>query len=341
MSIFKRPTSPFYYTEIQVNGRRVVRSTGTDSKREALAFERKLRTELEAESTKPRRKELTVDQACGAYWIDRGQHLSWSDHVRRHLVSITAFLGRELALSECGNEHVARVVEERKRAGAGAAGVNRTLAVFRQVLRHASRVKGYEVQAIHWSDHWQQEPKGRVRFLKKLEVERLLELSPEPLRLAIEWSIYSGCRKSETYRIRWPDVDFDRGCVAIRKAKTGSRVVWLTDASRELLLRCPRRNDTDLVFDGRNRRKLFEAAIAAAGIEDFKWHDLRHTHATWLRQGGAPLEVVQRSLGHASITTTQRYAHVDDREVVEAMSRLPVLNSDSSGNVVPLRRRKK
>lgn len=342
MSLFRRPDSPFWYCEIRIGGARIVRSTGTDSKREAAAYQRRLRTQLETEIGKPRKQEITLDQACGRYWIEKGQKLKSADHERRHLSRIVGILGTELTLGDCGNEHVAAVVTAIEADHGGPAAVNRCLAAFRQVLRRADRVWGCSVRSIHWPDHFRKEPRGRVRWLTEAEAHRLLDVCPEPLRLAVEWSLLTGCRKSETYAIRWPHVDFDRGQVAIPKAKTGARVVWLTEETRALLLRCPKRTDTDLVFDKRNQRKLFEAAVIAAGLEDFTWHDLRHTAATWLRQGGAPLEIVQRVLGHASITTTQRYAHVDDQEVTRALSNLPTLstNSATSTNIIPLRRKR-
>jgi site-specific recombinase XerD len=82
----------------------------------------------------------------------------------------------------------------------------------------------------------------------------------------------------------------------------------------------------DFVFSDRNKRRYFEQALKKAQIPDFCWHDLRHCHATWLRQSGAPLEVVQRSLGHAHISTTAIYAHVADPELVEALRRLPSIS---------------
>jgi integrase len=341
MSLFRRPDSPFWYCEIRIGGSRIVRSTGTDSKREAAAYQRRLRTQLETEIGKPRKQELTIDQACGRYWIEKGQKLKSADHERRHLKRLIEILGTVLLLRDVTNESVAAVVTAIGADGGGPAAVNRCLAAFRQVHRRAQRLWSADVQPIHWSEHFQAEPKGRVRWLTEGEAHRLLDVCPEPLRLAVEWSLLTGCRKSETYAIRWPHVDYDRGQVAIPKAKTGARVVWLTEETRALLLRCPRRNDTDLVFDKTNARKLFEAAVKAAGLTDFTFHDLRHTAATHLRQGGAPLEVVQRVLGHASITTTQRYAHVDDGEVRDALSKLPSYNSKPSSNVVPLKRRKK
>ncbi len=161
------------------------------------------------------------------------------------------------------------------------------------------------------------------------EARRLIEASPEPLRLAILWSIYGGCRRGESFNIKWRDVDFERGAVTVR-GKTGERLIWLSDDSRAVLMQCPRGDGP--VFDKRNLRKLFQAALAAAEITNFTWHDLRHTHATYLRQQGAALEIVQRSLGHASITTTQRYAHVDDREVKAALAKLPTLSDKTIGS---------
>ncbi|MEL6421636.1 MAG: tyrosine-type recombinase/integrase, partial [Pseudomonadota bacterium] len=85
------------------------------------------------------------------------------------------------------------------------------------------------------------------------------------------------------------------------------------------------------VFNRRNCRKHFEAGLCSAGIEEFRWHDLRHTHATWLRQAGAPVEVVQRSLGHAAIGTTMRYAHVADTELQNSLQQLPTLSPTTGG----------
>ena len=92
-----------------------------------------------------------------------------------------------------------------------------------------------------------------------------------------------------------------------------------------------------LVFRMTNRRKAWEWVRGQIGRPDVRWHDLRHTHGTWLRQHGAALEVVKRSLGHTHMSTTLRYAHVAADETHEAVERLPALRDHA--NVVPLRRR--
>lgn len=335
MSIFRRRGSPFYYSEVVRNGIRSIRSTKTASEREARAFDRQHVKEVEARARKPRKSSLTLDEACGRYWIEKGQHLGWSDHVQRHLRWIVDSCGSS-TVAGFGNAEAGIVASDRKRSGAGPAGVNRTLAVLRQVLGRAQKAWGLDVQHIDWKAHWQKEPKGRVRWLTPAEAQRLCEALPEHVRLAVEWSLYTGTRKSETYGLRWEDVDLARG-VATVTGKTGSRIVWLSADSLAVLARCSRAGQ--FVFDRTNHRRHFAKALSDVGLSDFHWHDLRHTHATMLRQKGAPLEIVARSLGHSTIQVTQRYAHVDDQELKDALSRLPSL-TNLPFNVVKLKVKK-
>lgn len=334
MSIFKRAGSPFYYSEIVRGGIRSVRSTKTASEREARAFDKLHAREIEARARKPRKPSLTLDEACGRFWIEKGQHLGWSDHVARHLRWIVSS-GGQLSLDTVSNEVVAAIVDFRKARGAGAAGVNRTLAVLRQLLGRSQKAWNQDVPHIDWRAHWQREPKGRVRWLTPAEAQRLCEELPEHVRLAVEWSLYTGTRKSETFGLRWEDVDMQRGTATVQ-GKTGRRSVWLSAEARAVISRAT--HSGPLVFDRTNNRKLFAAGVASCGLENFHWHDLRHTHATWMRQAGAPLEIVARSLGHSTIQVTQRYAHVDDQEVKDALRKLPSLDA-SAGNVVPLKSR--
>jgi integrase len=166
----------------------------------------------------------------------------------------------------------------------------------------------------------------------------LIDASPRRLAEAIEWSLYTGTRKFETYGLTWTDVFLDRGYATVL-AKGGRRhVVWLTEQAMDLLGRVERRGR--YVFDQRGQRRAFDLAKKKVGLEDFRWHDLRHTHATWLRQSGAPLEVVQRSLGHADLAMTQRYAHVDDSELQDALRKLPSLGGITP-KIVSIKSRKR
>ena len=86
-------------------------------------------------------------------------------------------------------------------------------------------------------------------------------------------------------------------------------------------------------------KKSFKSALKKAGLAPIRWHDLRHTLATWLGRSGADLAVIQQQLGHSSIAVTNKYRHVVGSEVRDALDRLPRLAS--AGNVVPLRRKER
>lgn len=230
MSVFKRKGSPFWQSEIDFrksHGIRSIRSTGTASRREAEAFDRDHEAEIRKQLGQPKRATVTLDEACGRYWIEKGQHLGWAEHVERHLKWIVSSIGGDLALHELRTVDVGTMCQSRKANGAGAAGVNRSLAVLRQVLGRAAKVWGVEIHPIDWTAHWQTEPKGRLRWLTPTEAQRLLAALPEHIRLAAEWSLYTGTRLEETFGLTWKMVDFERGYVEV-DGKTGKRVVWLS-----------------------------------------------------------------------------------------------------------------
>jgi integrase len=171
------------------------------------------------------------------------------------------------------------------------------------------------------------------------ELRHLLGKISPTLGLAVESSVYTGCRREETFALTWDRVFFDKGYATVIAKDGNEHRVWLTPNSLDVLGRCDRdkRYVFDrYVFDRRNWRKVWEAGLERAGLADFRWHDLRHVHATWLRQQGVPLEVVQRSMGHKEIATTQRYAHVADRELQEALHKLPPIRPADENRVVSL-----
>lgn len=335
MSVFKRDGSPYYYAEFKIDGHRIVRSTRRTTEREARAEERRLKSELKSVLARPKRASITVDEACGKYWLEHGCRLRWAAEVERHLKLIVESTGTLLLMSDFDDTHVHALVQNRRQQGAGPAGVNRTLAVARGVHRHAKKKAKAAVQEIDWPEHWLKEPRQRVRAITVQEAERLLDYLPVRVQLSVRWSLATGTRKAATFNLTWDDVDLEQ-LTATVTAKGGHRqTVLLEGDALTVLAETPRAGR--YVFDGRNVRKIFEAAVRRAGIDDFRWHDLRHTHATWLRKRAAKLDVVQRSLGHASVTTTQRYAHVDDGELRAALRGLPSFSTNTT-NVVRLKR---
>lgn len=338
MSVYKRSGSPYYYAEFQVNGVRFLRSTKKTTEREAKAEERRLKAEARAALQKQASaSRLTLDQAFGKYWIEHAERTlspTWRAEVWRYSQQIITTVSPDMLVEDVDEAVIDQFVQTRLAQGAGPYAINRALAVWRRVHNLCRKRWRQRTHEIDWSEFLRKEHK-RVRALTIAEAHALLDGLHPDLAWPIRWSLLTGTRRSATYSLKWDDIDFVQRKAVVREKGGKEHIVWLSDAAIALLQEIPRRGR--YVFRHGNRRKEFARALERAGIKDFRWHDLRHTFATWMRQGGVPLEVVQRALGHVALATTERYAHVMDSEVLEAMQRLPSL-SPSPPKILSLRR---
>jgi integrase len=163
----------------------------------------------------------------------------------------------------------------------------------------------------------------------------LLEALPFHIRVIVLFLLTTGLRRMEAFNLTWPKVNREAKTITVRVKGGYERTVHLTPEAVEVLNSIPK---TGLaVFDTTNWRDHFEKALRIAGIDDFTWHDLRHTFATWLGQSGAPLEIIRDQLGHSSIAMTQKYRHVVQGELQKALQKLPPV-VPPLGKVVYLKR---
>ncbi len=192
------------------------------------------------------------------------------------------------------------------------------------------------------------EPRGRVRFLTDAERDSLLrecKAGSSALHTIVVVALSTGARRGEILGLRWPDVDMQRGRLIFHDTKNGDRrAAPLMGMAADVLRDHAkvRRLDTDLVFAGGTRRadkieegdeatprplvidKMFNDACARAGIANFRFHDLRHTAASWLAMNGATLAEIAEVLGHKTLVMVKRYAHLTEghtRSVVERMNK--------------------
>jgi integrase len=181
------------------------------------------------------------------------------------------------------------------------------------------------------------EPRGRVRFLSEDERQRLLDsckVSRNPhLYTIVVLALSTGARRGELLNLCWSDVDVKRGTLTFHQTKNGERrAVPLTGYALEVLTQHARvrRLDTSLVFPDSTGirplgiREAFEYAVKRARITNFKFHDLRHTFASYLAMNGASLMEIAEALGHKTLAMVKRYAHLTVahmHSVVERMNR--------------------
>jgi integrase len=155
---------------------------------------------------------------------------------------------------------------------------------------------------------------ARDRWLTVEEEKRVLEKATNPvwLRELLMVALHTGMRRGEILDLRWQNVDLLKRLIRIVKSKNGEkRSIPMSNTLFNLFKGMNVRDISGRVFpvSKSSVRHAFDKAVEKAKIEDFRFHDLRHTFATRLVQNGVDLYKVKELLGHKTITMTMRYAH--------------------------------
>ena len=190
--------------------------------------------------------------------------------------------------------------------------VHRELAILRAILNKAHREEQLGVVLPFPKVKPSQ---GRSRWLTIDEEERLLKVSVPHLRALIAFAVDTGGRRSEIFKLDWQNVDLDRGFVTFTKTKNGEdRSVRLTKRAKRVLMDLnPTASGPVFTYQGqpiKDVKTTFDKARKKAGLEDFRFHDLRHTFASRLVQKGISIYEVMHLTGHKSLVMVQRYAHL-------------------------------
>ena len=176
-------------------------------------------------------------------------------------------------------------------------------------------------------------PRGRVRYLSDNEREALLDScaksSNKDLYTAVVLALSTGARRMEIMGLRWGQVDISRAFITLTETKNGEiRALPLASKALELMKERSkvRRIDTDLVFPGSDPKKPidlrapFENALKQAKLDNFHWHDLRHTCASYLAMNGASLAEIAEVLGHKTLQMVKRYAHLSQAHTARVVA---------------------
>ncbi len=208
------------------------------------------------------------------------------------------------------------MIGERKRQNSSGPTANRFLALIRSILRRAC----YEWEWIEKAPKVRlyQEAKRRVRWITPEQATQLIAELPEHQRDVVLFALCTGLRQANVVKLAWEQVDLERHTAWIHgdEAKGKESIhVSLSHLAVELLQRQLGKHP-ERVFTyagkplGQVNTRGWRAALKRAGIENFRWHDLRHTWASWLVQNGTPLYDVQEMDGWKSSEMVRRYAHL-------------------------------
>ena len=240
---------------------------------------------------------------------------------------------RDKLLSEETDRKDATTGKLKKRTGAT---VNRYLAALSSCL-------SYGVKELQWLERNPMERvrkpaenKGRVRFLADDERAALLDACRPhaDLYLAVVLSLTTGARQAEIMGLRWRQIDFARQVISLTETKNGDRrALPLVGQALELLRERGRVRTLgdDRIFpptraakkaDCLDLRDPWTKALKTAGIENFHWHDLRHTAASYLAMSGVSLVEIAKVLGHRTLQMVARYSHLSDGHIVSTGQKL-------------------
>ena len=337
--IYKRDDSSYWWISATLsNGKRVRQSSGTENREEAEAYLAKLKLDAYKAvhfGIKPQR---SWKEAVVRYLEIKARLRSYRD-VRRICANLHPYLG-DLMLNQINGDIVWLVIEKELKKGNKPATVNRYLAVLRGLLRMAR-------DEWQWIDHI---PKIRMlsgeierdRWLTKEEADKLLAVCPDHLAAVVKFALATGCRAREILGLEWNRVDLNRNTAWLNQTKNGtprgvplnkSAVAVLTDQVGKHSKFCFTYNGEPIRYNITNHAWI--TALKKSELEDFRFHDLRHTWASWHRQAGTSCDELKELGGWKTRSMVDRYAKFATEHLAHAASRLDIQTGD---NVINLSR---
>jgi len=215
---------------------------------------------------------------------------------------------------------------------------NRTLGVFSKMMSLAETWGIRDKHTNPCEDIERYPEHKRERFLSAKEIHRLGEVLKQAEAdgteskyavAAFRLLLLTGCRLSEIQTLKWAYVNLDENELNLPDSKTGAKTIYLGEAVRDLLEDLPRADDNPYVIVGKveghyltDLQKPWRRIRKAAGIEEARIHDLRHTFASGGLLVGEGLPMIGKLLGHTQVQTTARYAHLADDPIKAAATRI-------------------
>ena len=296
-----------------------------------------------ADVRKNKRKIPSYDDFLKFYWkkmLPTWKHstqLTQTDYRRRYLDK--AFAGKFVdEIKEADVQTWFNDVSNRGGPGAG----NRCFEILRAMLNKAE-AWGYREEGSNPCAFIRTNKRRKCeRFLSNQEFAKLgealdVQRKDYPLQTVIVYLlILTGCRKSEIVNLLWSEVKGRR--LLLTDSKTGPRTVWLGEEAKMLLSCLPRHKKNPEVFwNPKTRRPVKDIGQywmnvkTEAGLPDVRLHDLRHSFASHAAARSETLPMIGKLLGHRHVTSTARYAHLDDGQVIEASQQIGALIEEAMG----------
>ncbi|MCM8772762.1 MAG: tyrosine-type recombinase/integrase [Candidatus Omnitrophica bacterium] len=321
-----------WYIDVSYKGKRIREAVGKDKKLAITILKKKEIELIENRHLDIKRNAKVKFSDFSTYFLNTYSKVNKKSWKRDQLSinHLNKFFGSKF-LYEITSKDIEEYKKKRLETGIKTSTLNRELACLKTILN----------KAVEWEYLKETPPKiklfkennQRVRYLTENEAKTLIDLSPEPLKGIIIIALNTGMRQGEILNLKWKDIDFKEKIITIWDTKSKEkRYIPINEIVYNTLLNIDRNPESEYVFYGEDPKKpisgsyithSFNRIVKKAGIKDFRFHDLRHTFASWLVMKGVNLKTIQELLGHKDQRMTLRYSHLSPevkKEAVEILS---------------------
>lgn len=325
MSLYQRKDSSVFWIKITVNGRTIQESTGTADRLRSQEYHDRRKVELWEQVRLGVKPKHSWQEAVVRWIAETSDKKSHRDDLAK-LKWLHDHLGH-LMLDQITSQVIADIKEARLKV-ASKSTANRYLALVRSIL-------------IRARDEWEwlervpkvklfKEPPGRVRFITREQAERLLCELPEHQRDIVLFALHTGLRQGNVTRLAWSQVDLARAhmWVNAEDSKNGASIGTPLNAEAMAILGRQIGKHPERVFTYRGNpisnlnTRAWREALKRAEIENFRWHDLRHTWASWHRMAGTHTHELRQLGAWKTMAMVERYAHLASDHLAAAAQRL-------------------
>lgn len=328
--LYRRNNSKVWWVRFQHEGKRYQKSSGTTVKAEAF----KVLLSYQDEGRRFTRTGIrrhTFEEMAQRFSQDHFPLLKprTADGYRVHVRYLTEhFAGHYL--DQISRAKIADYISSRRKQGLATATIRRHLATLSSMVSRAIGWGWIETNpARDFDKRSVPEAKARTRYLTQHEFNQLVGHAASHLKPLLTIAVHTGMRSEELLSLTWSQVNLERQEVTLHRTKSGlPRVIPLTPVAVATFVAITRHVTSPYVFCDQSGKRYksvksgFKGACRKAGITNFRFHDVRHTFASWAVQGGMDLYRLSRILGHATTQMTAKYAHLATSDLHAAMAKV-------------------
>lgn len=305
-----------YWIDVTINGKRYRETLSTSDKKEAKQAHDIRRGELWRQGVLKEKPKHTFREAADR-WARMKAHKRSIQNDLDKIAHFNASLG-DVQLSAVTADLIERNIPTDNKPATR----NRYRALVRSILRAAER----EWEWLDKAPIIRAEPENNIRevYLTREQFQSLLDELPERYRAAVSFAVLTGLRKANVLGLDWSAVNLDAGTLIVSADdfKTGQRQVLPINSAAKAIL-ASQKGREGLVFGlKRINRPTWQAACKRAGVPGFRFHDLRHTWASWHAMAGTDMQVLQRLGGWSSPAMLKRYVALAPDHLAAAAERV-------------------